>query len=216
MDSLIGVIPDDWTVRPLAEVCQILTGLSPASTKPKEGTRADVPVVTPKDLRNNRIADDCAARVTHDEAGELSRYQLLPDDIVCARTGNLGRQGLASQSQRGWLIGPACLRLRMRPMINAAYLVYYLGHPAVRHWIVRNASGAVIPSASARMLGSLPVVVPPAAHQTYIAEILGALDDKIVVHEEISRTTADMRDAVLPLLLTGSDPSSHGEGPRPG
>lgn len=64
-----------------------------------------------------------------------------------------------SESQRGWLISSACLRLRVREMVSAPYLVYYLGHPAVRDWIVRNTSGAVIPSLSTSMLGSLPVVI---------------------------------------------------------
>jgi hypothetical protein len=51
------------------------------------------------------------------------------------------------------------------------------------------------------MLGSLPVVVPPEAVQARIADTLGALDDKVVVHEQISRTTAALRDTLLPRLL---------------
>jgi hypothetical protein len=51
------------------------------------------------------------------------------------------------------------------------------------------------------MLGSLPVVVPPEAVQASFAETLSSLDDKIAVHEQISRTTAALRAALLPQLL---------------
>ena len=204
MDSLIGAVPDAWAECPLDEVCDVLAGPSTAQVNVKERGSMDVPVVTPRDLRNNRIADDCAAGIAQEAARELSRYHLHPNDIVCSRTGHLGLQALVGANQRGWLVGSACLRLRVRRMVSAPYLVYYLGHPAVQDWIIRNTSGAVIPSLSTKMLGSLPVVVPPAAVQTGTADILGALDEKIIVHEQISRTTAALRDAVRLQLLTGS------------
>lgn len=203
MDSLIGVVPDDWDELRLGKVCDVLSGPTSAQADLVKRELADVPVVTPGDLRNNRIADDCATGIRRDAASGLSRYHLLPDDIVCARRGQLGRQGLVGEHQRGWLISSACLRLRVREAVTAPYLVYYLGHPAVRDWIVRNTSGAVIPSLSTSMLGSLPIVVPPADVQADVADVLGALDDKVVVHEQISRTTAALRDTVLPRLLSG-------------
>jgi restriction endonuclease S subunit len=91
-------------------------------------------------------------------------------------------------------------------MVDAQYLVYYLGHPAVRDWIVRNAGGAVIPTLSTKMLGSLPVAVPPMTAQTMASDILGALDAKVIIHEQISRTAAALRDALLLRLLSGKDP----------
>ena len=198
MDSLIGVIPDDWTERRLDSLCEVLSG---GHVEAVDRAPADVPVVTPKDLSNNRIADDCAMGTSQESARRLSRYRLEPGDIVCTRRGELGRQGLVGAHQGGWLVGSACLRLRVRELVSAPYLVHYLGHPAVRHWIAGNTGGAVIPSLSRSMLGSLPVVVPPEAVQASFAETLSSLDDKIAVHEQISRTTAALRAALLPQLL---------------
>lgn len=211
MDSLIGIVPDNWSECRLEKVCDILPGPSVKKFGPSESGSAGVPVVTPRDLRHNRIAEECAASVSQAAAHELFRYRLHRDDIVCVRTGHLGRQGLVSKSQSGWLVGSGCLRLRVREVINARYLVYYLGHPAVRDWIIRNASGAVIPTLSTKMIGSLPVVIPTTAVQTATADILGALDDKVILHDQISRTTAVLRDAVLTRLLTGAYPAGSTE-----
>lgn len=205
MDSLIGVVPDGWQEYRLDQICEVLAGPSAVQINLKEREPTDVPVVMPRDLRNNRVSDDCAAGVTGEGARDLSRYFLRPNDIVCSRTGHLGRQALVTESQRDWLLGSPCLRIRVRRVISAPYLVYYLGHPAVRAWIIRNTSGAVIPSLSTKLLGSLPIVVPPAGLQATVAEILSALDEKIIVHEQISRTTEDLRDAVLLRLLTGAN-----------
>lgn len=204
MHSLIGNVPTNWTEVPLEQICHILAGPSGTRLNLEKRTSSNVPVVAPKDLRNNRIAEDGGAAVSFELANELSRYRLLPGDIVCTRTGELGRQGLAGGEQEGWLFGTACLRLRVRDLISADYLIYYLGHPAVRDWVARNASGSAIPSLSTRTLGSMPVVFPPASVQSAIIEVLRALDEKITIHDQISRTTAGLRDSILPLLLTGS------------
>ena len=109
MDSLIGVIPDDWRVQRLRAVCPILVGPSAMkSTVVTNYVSGDVPIVTPRDLRHNRIADQCVTGVPREIAAGFARYRLLPKDIVCARTGHLDRHGLVEQNQRGWLIGSAC------------------------------------------------------------------------------------------------------------
>lgn len=202
MDSLIGDVPDDWMRHRLAEVCDVLAGPTAPRVNQWERVPTDVPVVTIRDLRDNWIADQCTAYVNHETADRLAHYRLLPGDIVCARTGQLGHQALVRPNQRGWFVGSSCLRLRVRHPISAPYLSHYLGHPAVRDWIVRNASGGVIPSISTRMLGSLPVVVPTTAVQTAIADILGALDEKIIIHEQIARATSALRDELRLRLLS--------------
>lgn len=53
----------------------------------------------------------------------------------------------------------------------------------------------------APVLGALPVVAPPQEVQANAAEVLHALDDKIVAHERISRTTETLRDTFLVQLL---------------
>jgi hypothetical protein len=117
MDSLIGNVPDNWTQARLAEVCDILAGPSGARLSLETRTLSNVPVVAPKDLRNNRIAEDGGAAVSFELANELSRYRLVPGDVVCARTGELGRQALAGN--RPLRKGRAAMSL-MVPMCSGA------------------------------------------------------------------------------------------------
>lgn len=203
MDSLIGTVPDSWAHARLGDVCDILAGPSGARLALEPRTSSNIPVVAPRDLRNNKIAEDGSTAVAPRFADELSRYRLSSGDVVCSRTGDLGRQALAGQEQEGWLVGTGCLRLRVRGPISAAYLTYYLGHPAVRDWVNRNATGTAILSLNTKTLGLMPIVLPPLAVQSVAAEVLCALDEKIAVYDEISRTTAALRDSLLPLLLAG-------------
>lgn len=204
MDSLIGTVPDSWAYTRLGDFCDILAGPSGARLALEPRTSSNVPVVTPRDLKNNKIAEDGNTAVPRRLADELPRYQLSCGDVVCSRTGDLGRQALVGEDQEGWLVGTGCLRLRASGPISASYLTYYLGHPAVRDWISRNATGSAILSLNTKTLGSMPIVLPPLAVQSVATELLSVLDEKIAVYDQISKTTAALRDSLLPLLLAGS------------
>jgi restriction endonuclease S subunit len=202
--SLIGVVPDDWRQARLADVCDdILAGPSGKRMRTEPRTPGSIPVITPQSLRNNRIAEETHSAMSSAQAMSLSRYQVRPMDVVVVRTGALGRQGLVSNDQDEWLLGTGCLRLRAGRALDPRYLVYYLGHPSVRDWIIRNGAGSAIPTLTARTLGSLMVVLPPLPAQASIAETLSAFDEKITVHQQIAATTAALRDAIAPLLFAG-------------
>lgn len=65
-------------------------------------------------------------------------------------------------------------------------------------------SGSAIPSTSRPSFYAMPVLVPPVGEQRAIADVLGALDDKIESNHRISK----LIDELLPLLL----PSGGGDG----
>lgn len=213
MSALLGSVPADWDEVRLEDACDILAGPSGARLHVEPRTSINVPVITPQDLRNNRIVGQAATAVPVSYAEQLSRYRVRYQDVVVARTGALGNQGLVEQEQDGWLIGTGCLRLRPDSKLDAGYLTYYLDHPKVRDWVIRNGTGSAIPSLTAKTLGALPTLVPPTRIQTLIAATLGSFDEKIVVHEQIAQATRALRDKIAPVLfadsmLSQADPSS--------
>ena len=73
------------------------------------------------------------------------------------------------KTQVGWLLGTACLRLRPRDRtVDSGYLRFYLSHPQVKDWILRNGSGSNPPSLAATVLETLPTHLPPLDRQIAI------------------------------------------------
>ena len=201
MESLIGPVPDGWRQVPLGAEFDIVAGVS-GGRIPLDEDESAIRLVSPKDLRDNRIVGSSGG-VSEAAAGELTRYRLAPGDVVCSRTGNLGRQALVTDAEDGWLPGSACFRLRAHTVTSAAYLVHYLGHPAVQGWIVGNATGSTVPSMSVKVLAALPLVLPPAPVQTLVTEVMTAVDDTIDVHRRIIDRAEELRKSLLPVLLSG-------------
>lgn len=202
-DGLLVPVPQGWDTVPLGEVCRIQAGLSKRTGRESpDGT----PIVMIGNIARGRIVPDAVSRfVLRGEAG-ADRYRLRPDDVVCARTGDLGRSAVAAKENAGWLVGSGCLLLRPSAAVLPRYLVHYFEQPAVREWLRASSTGSVIPNLSIRTLEEMPLAVPPIEEQRALGEVLGLLDEKIAVHEEIVRATAELRGSVARLLFAGERP----------
>jgi type I restriction enzyme S subunit len=212
LNTLIGTVPGGWSEIELGSICQISAGLPSAALPDSASYGAQpstgwIPVVAARNLQAGRIDSTDLLAVSPANAQRLSRYRLAAGDVVCVRTGTLGRQALVRAEHDGWLFGTGCLRLRRGAQaveaVTGDYLAYYLSHAEVRNWIYRKASSATVPSISAQMLAKLPVVLPPPEIQQAMCDVLGTLDAKIAIHREISHATTALRDSLLPGLLTG-------------
>lgn len=195
-------VPETWTQVSLGEACDVLAG--PGTVDRGEHQPSWVPVVLPRNIKHNRITDDELDAVAPQTAAKLSRYRLAPGDVVCIRTGELGRNALAEPGQADWLLGPGCMRLRPTDRVDAGYLTYYLGSPVAYDWLLRNETGSAIRNISTKTLGRMPLVLPPLSVQREIGAVLGVLDSEIAVHNQLSATAQALRDLLLPLLITGA------------
>lgn len=195
--ALIGPMPSDWGERLLGEFCDLTAGASIA-----EDAAGTVAIVKPKNLVLGRVLGptDCA---NSEEASRRDRYRVRDGDLLAARTGSTGRVSLATAEEEGWVFGTGIIRIRPRGSVDPLYLSFYFTHPVVREWFAAHSSGTAIPSINTKTLGSLPVVLPPLGAQRAIGQTLDALNQQITAHEQVIQASAELRDSLLPLLLSG-------------
>jgi restriction endonuclease S subunit len=206
MSGLIGEIPASWVTAQLSDICT----LTPGASTPSDSDAGSIPVLKPKNVIDGKLAGPVDG-ISAEEAARRPRYWVRSGDILCVRTGSVGRTGLATADQEGWIFGTGLICLRPFDGVDPQFLYFYLTHPAVTGWLTSHAQGSTaISSISARVLGTLPVSVPPLPTQRDIGRALATLNDKIEAHQRICRTTAELRDALLPLLLTGRLSASGG------
>lgn len=198
-----GVPPGEWHLVPLGTVCDVQAGaFRPGKPRPITAEEG-VPVVMPANIRDRRIVTRDMAVVSPADAVHRGRHRLATGDVLCVRTGDLGRSALVTAEQAGWLFGGGCLRLRPKEQLDPGYLVHYLSHPAVTAQIKGASTGSVISSLSTGRLRDLPIALPPMEAQREIARLLMGLDDKMAVHRQIIETSVRLREALVELLIAG-------------
>ena len=210
--DLSDPLPSDWERSTLGEVCErsggnIQTGPFGSQLHASDYRPEGIPSIMPQNLGDNRVIEDGISRIGELDASRLRRYLVREGDIVYSRRGDVEKRALIGPREDGWLCGTGCLRVRLGENgVDPSYASYYLGHPAVREWIVRHAHGATMPNLNTAILSACPFVVPPPSEQRSIAHVLGTLDDKIELNRGMNATLEAMARALFESWFVDFDP----------
>lgn len=181
----------------LSELCasgdgSIQTGPFGSQLHAEEYSATGVPVVMPQDLGENTISTAQIARVPEGVAARLARHRLAVGDIIFSRRGDVTRRALVRESNVNWLCGTGCLRVRPGAAVDSRFLSYLLGTSDAKEWLLGNAVGTNMLNLNTTILGRLPLAVPSLPEQQAIAEVLGALDDKIAANTALAAITDEL------------------------
>ncbi len=197
----------EWRQTTLGALCAeggggIQTGPFGSQLHASDYVADGVPSVMPLNIGDNVIIENGIARITASDAQRLSRYLLAEGDIVYSRRGDVEKRALVRAKHTGWLCGTGCLRVRLGKSTTAdpRFISYLLGTEESRGWIVRHAVGATMPNLNTAILGAVPLVIPDPLEQWAIANVLGALDDKIAANIKV----ANRADALAQSLFEAS------------
>lgn len=199
----------EWTTTTLGALCTeggggIQTGPFGSQLHASDYVLAGVPSVMPQNIGDNVISEDGIARILESDAERLAKYRLRVGDIVYSRRGDVEKRSLVRKENDGWLCGTGCLRVRLgdKSVHDPAFLSYLLGTEDSREWIVRHAVGATMPNLNTSILSAVPLVVPEPKVQRAIAEVLGALDDKIAANTKLIAKTSEVLEATFDLICS--------------
>ncbi|MGW4632397.1 restriction endonuclease subunit S [Nocardia sp. NPDC004415] len=211
VDSLVDsleVLDADWTRTTLGELCRdgggsIQTGPFGSQLHAADYVDEGVPSVMPQNIGDNAISEKAIARISENDANRLSKYLLKEGDIVYSRRGDVRRRSLIRARESGWLCGTGCLRVRSGDSIDPLFLSHYLSEPEIQDWIVRHAVGATMPNLNTKILGDVPVVIPPQAVRNEMSRTLTPLDESATASLREVRIISTLRDTLLPHLVSG-------------
>ncbi|MBW7861003.1 MAG: restriction endonuclease subunit S [Rhodocyclaceae bacterium] len=208
-ESELGLVPRGWAAANLGKVVSlhggsIQTGPFGSQLHASDYSEHGIPVVMPKDISNRRIDTTSIARVSNKHVERLSRHQLKVGDIVFSRRGDVERHALVTRHEAGWLCGTGCLLVRPGSSWRwSAYLSMLLDAPQARAWLVQHAVGATMPNLNTGILGSVPMVLPPVSILDQFEQVVMALEDSRSENFVTLSTLADLRDTLLPRLISG-------------
>ncbi|MDP9419437.1 MAG: restriction endonuclease subunit S [Actinomycetota bacterium] len=167
-------VPDGWRETRLGHLdCRVQTGPFGSQLHANEYVEGGWPFVNPANLRGGEIRADPKMTVSDDKRSELARHVLAVGDIVFGRRGEMGRAGLVTEVEDGWLCGTGSLRLRLLDeRLVPAYLKLLLETRAVRSYFELNSIGSTMDNLNTTIVLAVPVLVPPVEEQhAIVAEV---------------------------------------------
>ena len=210
-ETEIGLVPKSWEVSALGTLCshgngRIQTGPFGSQLHAYEHLSEGIPVINPTHLNGNRINHEDVPRVSPATVDRLQRHKVKTGDILFGRRGAIGRHGLVSSAEDGWLCGTGCFLVRVtHAKIDNAFLSYFFSTDAIIAWLNAHAAGAIMPNLNNVVLSTMPVVYPQDDHeQREIISILDAIDRKIDLHRRKKAVLEELFKSMLYKLMNGA------------
>ena len=208
-ESELGLVPKGWDMSTLGAICDanggvIQTGPFGSQLHASDYVAEGVPVVMPKDISSRRVDASSAARVGLEDVQRLARHKLQDGDIVFSRRGDVEKHALIGEAEIGWLCGTGCLLVRPGSRRRVAgYLSRSLDLPHIKQWLTQHAVGATMPNLNTGILSAVPVVLPSDEVLSAFDQTTCALDRRISAGNAAAQTLTQLRDTLLPRLISG-------------
>ncbi len=184
----------DWKKCKLGEICTDISYGYTASAKNSP--------VGPKFLRITDIIpyfiDWDSVPYCEIETNLVPKYKLELGDIVIARTGATSGFNSLIDKDLNCVFASFLIRFRLNKEIAfPKFIKYVLKSEFYQEFISNNLGGSAQPGINAKPLSLFPINLPPVEEQKRIAQILGALDDKIELLQKQNKTLEDMAKAIF-------------------
>jgi type I restriction enzyme, S subunit len=183
----------------------VLTGPFGTHLHASDYRESGIPLILVKHVMEGRIVEDNLPLVGIHKLPELERYRIRTGDIVFTRVGAVGRSAYIHPRHVGWMISGQMLRVRLpeNNFLDARYLSQIYREPTFIDMVESFALGTTRASLNTNILLGFRFLLPSYSLQMRYREFSSSLDQKILANIEQSRTLANLRDTLLPRLLSG-------------
>lgn len=144
--------------------------------------------------------------VSPETASKFPACLVSEGDLVFPHRGAIGRVGIVGS--RPMLLSSSMMKLRCdRTKVDPLFMLYYFRGPGKDQLLMR-ASTVGTPGIGQPLtsLRGIPLSIPPLVQQQAIAEVLGALDDKIAANAQVARTVESLGSAKFSHLGLDTEP----------
>ena len=165
----------------------------------------DVRLLRGDNVSQGRLDWSGAARWPAAEMVE-KKYEMRVDDVVLAMdrpwvAAGLKRAIVRASDVPSYLVQRVA-RLRAKPGVDQRFLGYVIKDRAFSEYLLSVQTGTAIPHISGAQISGYRFNLPPVHEQQAIAEVLGALDDKIAANTALATTADEVASVIVRAALT--------------
>lgn len=193
----------DWKRVQLGDLCDAERGITYGIVKVGNYIPDGIPVIRGGDIRDNRIVFDDEKRVSPDVSNQFRRTILQGGEIVLNLIAEPGHNAVVPQAMAGFNVSRDVAVIPLSEQANHVFVNYFLKSPEAVSWLEARLNGSVTQKINLGVLREVLVPLPPPSCQDAIAEILGALDDKIAVNDRIIATSDKLCGVTMSGILQG-------------
>ena len=194
--SKLGLIPEGWRVGIFIDSIDVMPGGTPSTSVPEYWDNATIPFFSPKDV-NGVYCFDTEKHITEKGLNNCSSHLYPKDTLFITARGTVGKIVLAAVPMA---MNQSNYALVCKEGVGKFYL--YLLTQTIVSVLLKKANGAVFLAITTKDFKE-NIVCPPFEIISIFETKVKPMFDKIHVLMNESRHLAELRDTLLPKLMSG-------------
>src|SRR6267143_5211669 len=157
-----------------------------------EYTPFGVPVLRGVNVNHGRFRDDDFVFISEEKANQLHKFESYSKDVLLVHKGTIGPIGImpSKRKYRRYILGNSMMRVRCdRTKLLPGFLYYWLSSPDGQQYLFSRISQVGVPQLQTPLttLRQATLPVPSLPEQKAISNLLGKLDEKIELNEQMAQ-----------------------------
>ena len=199
-ESELGLVPKGWRVSTVGEEVDTVGGATPDTKDPSYWEPAEHAWTTPKDLSgiSSPVLLDTERKVSTKGIGKISSGLLPAGTLLMSSRAPIGYLAIANMPvaiNQGYIAMPPGSKL------PPLYMLFWCQQNM--DTIKNHANGSTFIEISKKAFRPLPILVSTAGVLEKFVGVAGALFERLVENERQAKILADLRDSLLPRLISG-------------
>lgn len=159
--------------------------------KASDYVKAGIPFIMANNILNGTVDYSNCVFITEEQAHSLRKGFSKPGDVLLTHKATIGRTAIVPDTYDTIVLTPQVTYYRVKKGIDNRYLKYYFDslefQETLKNWAGAGSTRAYLGIIAQK---KLPVILPPYKVQVGIADILGAIDEKIILNKKINDNLA--------------------------
>jgi len=200
VESEMGGIPEGWDLKTIGDLAEIVGGSTPKTERSEYWVGGRHHWVTPKDLSRLSVPVllDTERKITEAGLAQISSGLLPKGTVLLSSRAPIGYLAVAEVPIA---VNQGFIAMRPRPGISNLFLLRWAS--AAHDEIVSHANGSTFLEISKSSFRPIRIVAPSAPVMDAFDHVTRSMYLKVVEQEHESRTLAQLRDTLLPKLISG-------------
>lgn len=202
----VGVIPEDWDLIKLGDVCEIKgrIGFRGYTVNDIVDKGYGAISISPSNINNGKINFEKSTYISFDKYEESPEIKIFNGDIVLVKTGStFGKVALVDGLSDKATLNPQVV-VAKRIKINNLYLSFLMRFETFQSQISSSVVGGALPTLSQKLVEKFKIPCPPtSAEQMAVGKALSDADALIESLEQLIAKKRQIKQGAMQELLTG-------------
>lgn len=199
-DSFDGPIPSGWSGRTIGDVTAVMGGSTPDTKSPEYWQPAEFNWTSPKDLSglNSPVLLDTDRKISSAGLAKISSGLLPVGTLLLSSRAPIGYLAI---SQIPIAINQGYIAMPPGGKLPPLYLYFWCKQNMEE--IKSRSNGSTFMEISKSAFRPIPTVLPSSNIIAAFMSVVGVLFEEIVAQQEEIKTLSELRDTLLPRLISG-------------